>query len=93
VKNGGSILVAGMSNKSTDPTINNSLLTEIGMEIRIGNDGVFDLSKKGNFWSDPKVSPFAVRVYPKLVSNYITDRVAFLDYYSGVSFLVPTIRH
>jgi uncharacterized protein YdeI (BOF family) len=85
VKNGGSLLMAGKSNNSTDPTINNGLLTEIGTAIRMGNDGVFDLSDHGNFWSDPKVSPFAVRVYPGLVSNYITDRVSFLDYYSGTS--------
>jgi hypothetical protein len=85
VKNGGSVLFAGKSNNSTDPTINNSLLGEIGSTIRMGNDGVFDDSKEGNFWSDPKVSPFAVRVFPSLVSNYITDRVSFLDYYSGTS--------
>jgi hypothetical protein len=85
VKNGGSVLFAGKSNNSTDPTINNSLLGEIGSAIRMGNDGVFDDSKTGNFWSDPKVSPFAVRVFPGLVSNYITDRVSFIDYYSGVS--------
>lgn len=85
VKNGGSVLFAGKSNNSTDPTINNSLLAEIGSAIRMGNDGVFDDSKSGNFWSDPKVSPFAVRVFPGLVSNYITDRVSFIDYYSGTS--------
>lgn len=85
VKNGGSVLFAGKSNNSTDPTINNSLLGEIGSTIRMGNDGVFDDSEEGNFWSDPKVSPFAVRVFPALVSNYITDRVSFLDYYSGTS--------
>lgn len=85
VKNGGSVLFSGKSNNSTDPTINNSLLGEIGSTIRMGNDGVFDDSKEGNFWSDPKVSPFAVRVSPGLVSNYITDRVSFLDYYSGTS--------
>jgi uncharacterized protein YdeI (BOF family) len=85
VKNDGSVLFAGKSNNSTDPTINNSLLGEIGSSIRMNNDGVFDLSDDGNFWSDPKVSPFAVRVYPGLVSNYITDRVSFLDYYSGAS--------
>ncbi|CAH2713611.1 hypothetical protein BACCIP111895_00747 [Neobacillus rhizosphaerae] len=85
VKNGGSLLMAGKSNNSTDPTINNALLTDIGSAIRMGNDGVFDDSKTGNFWSDPKVSPFAVRVRPGLVSNYITDRVSFVDYYSGTS--------
>jgi predicted extracellular nuclease len=85
VNNGGSVLMAGKSNNSTDSTINNSLLGEIGTQIRFGNDGVFDDSKTGNFWSDPKVSPFAVRAFPGLVSNYITDRVSFIDYYSGVS--------
>jgi uncharacterized protein YdeI (BOF family) len=85
VNNGGSVLMAGKSNNSTDSTINNELLSEIGTQIRFGNDGVFDDSKTGNFWSDPKVSPFAVRAFPGLVSNYITDRVSFIDYYSGVS--------
>ncbi|PGV53324.1 DUF4350 domain-containing protein [Bacillus sp. AFS037270] len=85
VKNGGSLLMAGKSNNSTDPTINNALLGEIGSAIRMGNDGVFDLSKSGNFWSDPTVSPYAVRVHPGLVSNLITDRVSFIDYYSGTS--------
>ena len=85
VKNGGSLLMAGKSNNSTNPTINNGLLTDIGSAIRMGNDGVFDDSKTGNFWSDPEVSPYAVRVHPGLVSNYITDRVSFVDYYSGTS--------
>ncbi|MFK9094150.1 Ig-like domain-containing protein [Bacillus salipaludis] len=85
VTNGGSLLMAGKSNNSADPTINNALLGDIGSAIRMGNDGVFDDSKSGNFWGDPKVSPFAVRVHPGLVSNYITDRVSFIDYYSGTS--------
>ncbi|WHY66375.1 lamin tail domain-containing protein [Neobacillus sp. SuZ13] len=85
VKNGGSLLMAGKSNNSADPTINNDLLGNIGSAIRMGNDGVFDLSKSGNFWSDPTVSPYAVRVHPGLVSNHITDRVSFIDYYSGGS--------
>jgi DNA/RNA endonuclease YhcR with UshA esterase domain len=85
VQSGGSVLMAGKSNHSTDSTINNEMLREIGSAIRISSDGVFDDSKTGNFWSDPSVSPFAVRVFPGLVSNYITDRVSFIDYYSGVS--------
>jgi uncharacterized protein YdeI (BOF family) len=85
VKNGGSLLMAGKSNNSTDPSINNGVLSEMGSSIRMGNDGVFDDSKSGNFWSDPAVSPFAVRVHPGLVSNHITDRVSFVDYYSGTS--------
>ncbi|MCM3124191.1 MULTISPECIES: DUF4350 domain-containing protein [unclassified Mesobacillus] len=85
VKSGGSVLMASKSNFGTDPTINNKMLSEIGTEIRMGNDGVFDVSEDGNFWSDPSKSPFAVRVFPEPVSNYITDRVSFLDYYSGGS--------
>ncbi|MFJ7727984.1 CehA/McbA family metallohydrolase, partial [Neobacillus sp. NPDC097160] len=90
INNGGSLLMAGKSNNgTTDPTINNPLLGDIGSAIRMGNDGVFDDSKTGNFWGDPKVSPFAVRVRPGLVSNYITDRVSFVDYYSGTSLSGP----
>ncbi|WP_335547459.1 Ig-like domain-containing protein [Neobacillus drentensis] len=85
VKNGGSLLMAGKSNNSTDPSINNGVLSEMGSAIRMGNDGVFDDSKSGNFWSDPAVSPYAVRVHPGLVANHITDRVSFVDYYSGTS--------
>ncbi|NHC38435.1 Ig domain-containing protein group 2 domain-containing protein [Bacillus sp. MM2020_1] len=85
VKNGGSLLMAGKSNNSTDPSINNGVLSEMGSSIRMGNDGVFDDSKSGNFWSDPAISPFAVRVHPGLVANHITDRVSFVDYYSGTS--------
>ncbi|MCM3115336.1 Ig-like domain-containing protein [Neobacillus sp. MER 74] len=86
VKNGGSLLMAGKSNNgSTDPTVNNGLLSDLGSAIRMGNDGVFDDSKSGNFWSDPAVSPYAVRVHPGLVANHITDRVSFVDYYSGTS--------
>lgn len=85
VKNGGSLLMAGKSNNSTNPTINNEMLSQIGTSIRMGNDGVFDDSETGNFWNDPKVAPYAVRVFPGVVSNYITDRVSFLDYYSGTS--------
>ncbi|MFL6555277.1 MAG: OB-fold nucleic acid binding domain-containing protein, partial [Bacillus sp. (in: firmicutes)] len=80
------LLMAGKSNNgTTDPTVNNGLLSDLGSAIRMGNDGVFDDSKSGNFWSDPKVSPYAVRVHPGLVSNLITDRVSFVDYYSGTS--------
>jgi hypothetical protein len=85
VKNGDSLLMAAKSNNSGDPSINNPLLSDMGTNIRIGNDGVFDDSKSGNFWGDPAVSPYAVRLHPGLVSSYITDRVSFVDYYSGVS--------
>ncbi|MGE6487369.1 CehA/McbA family metallohydrolase [Paenisporosarcina sp. NPDC076898] len=89
VQNGGSLLVAGKSNNSSEPTINNAVLAEAGSTIRIQSDGVFDLSKSGNFWSDPTVSPFAVRPHPGLVDNYMTDRVPFVDYYSGASLSGP----
>ncbi|WNF22693.1 DUF4350 domain-containing protein [Mesobacillus jeotgali] len=89
VKEGGSLMMAGKSNYSTNPAINNDLLAEIGAEIRMGNDGVFDVSEDGNFWSDPAKSPFAVRLFPGLVPNYITDRVSFIDYYSGTSLSGP----
>lgn len=85
VQNGGSLLVAGKSNNSSTPANNNALLETINSKIRISNDGVFDDSKTGNFWSDPLASKFAVRLYPTTVPSYMTDRVKSIDYYSGAS--------
>ena len=48
--------MAGKSNYSTNSAINNGMLEQMGATIRMGNDGVFDDSKTGNFWSDPKVA-------------------------------------
>ncbi|WML58593.1 lamin tail domain-containing protein [Neobacillus sp. PS2-9] len=89
VNNGGSLLMAGKANKSVDPTINNTLLSDLGSGIRMNNDGVFDDSKTGNFWSDPAVSPWAVRVHLGLVSNYVTDRASIVEYFSGASLSGP----
>lgn len=87
---GGSVLMTGKSNNgSTNSTINNDLLAKIGTDIRASDDGVFDLSEKGNFWSDATVGPYAVRAYPGLVDNYVTDRVPYIDYYSGSSLQGP----
>ena len=36
VKNGGSLLMAGKSNNSTDPTINNGLLADMGSSYSYG---------------------------------------------------------
>lgn len=85
VQNGGSIFLAAKSNNSSGSTRSNALLTEIGSTIQISDDQVNDLSKEGNFWSDPTKSPFAVRLHPGLVKNKITDRVATIEYYSGSS--------
>ncbi|WP_391120142.1 CehA/McbA family metallohydrolase [Psychrobacillus sp. L3] len=86
VKAGGSVLFAGKSNNgTTDSTRHNGTLAAIGTQIRMSHDGVFDDSKTGNFWSDPLVSKYAVRAHPGLVDNYVTDRVPFIDYYSGSS--------
>lgn len=86
VQNGGSLLMSGKSNNGgITPDNNNAVLAQLNSAIRISNDGVFDDSKTGNFWSDPAKSPFAVRIHPQSVSSYITDRVAFVDYYSGAS--------
>jgi DNA/RNA endonuclease YhcR with UshA esterase domain len=90
VKNGGSLLMTAKSNNGTnDPTVNNQLLADIGTQIRFGNDGAYDLSKSGNFWGDPTVSPWAVKAYPGLVSNYVTDRVDFVQFYSGSTLTGP----
>ncbi|WP_421385528.1 cell wall-binding repeat-containing protein [Bacillus salacetis] len=86
VQNGGSAFFTGKSNHNNkDIEINNDLLKQMGSEIQISNDGIFDVSEHGNFWSNPSQSPFAVRLYPDPVNNYITDKVSFVDYYSGAS--------
>ncbi|MCP8967657.1 DUF4350 domain-containing protein [Ectobacillus ponti] len=85
VKNGGALFLADKSNYKNNSVINNDLLEEMGATIRINNDGIFDKTKEGNFWSDPVKSPFAVRMHLKPVNNYITDRADTLEYYSGSS--------
>jgi uncharacterized protein YjdB len=85
VEHGGSLLLTGKSNYKPNQNPN-SLLAGINSSILINDDGVFDESTKGNFWSGNKVTNnFAVRVYPTPVSNGITDFVHSLDYYSGAS--------
>lgn len=85
VKAGGALFLADKSNFNNNSTINNDLLTEMGSTIQISNDGIFDASKDGNFWSTPSTSLFAVRLHPTPVSNYLTDRVSAVEYYSGSS--------
>ncbi|WP_052353748.1 DUF4350 domain-containing protein [Neobacillus jeddahensis] len=85
VKMGGSLLLTDKSNYSNDPTVNNDLLQEMGSTIQFNNDGIFDDTKEGNFWSDPLKSKFAVRLHLLPVSNYITDKADTLEYYSGSS--------
>ncbi|GED69928.1 hypothetical protein BRE01_36300 [Brevibacillus reuszeri] len=84
VDRGGSALVLGKSNYKANQSPN-SLLAGIGSTIHVNDDGVFDESKSGNFWSDPLKSNFSVRAHPKPVKNRMTDFVSALDYYSGAS--------
>lgn len=82
---GGSLLLTGKSNYKANQNPN-SLLQGIGSSILINNDGVFDESDTGNFWSGNKVSyNYAVRPHPTPLDNYLTDFVNSLDYYSGAS--------
>lgn len=85
VVSGGSLLLTSKSNYNANPTIPNAILEHIGTEIRINDDGVFDDSPTGNFWSDPLQAKHAVRLHPHLVPHNLTDRVPTLDYYSGAS--------
>ncbi|MBU8880965.1 CehA/McbA family metallohydrolase [Bacillus sp. FJAT-29790] len=85
VHTGGSILLTGKSNYKVNQSPN-SLLDGIGSSILINNDGVFDESKSGNFWSNPLTSNFSVRAHPKaMLNDYRLDFVTKLDYYSGAS--------
>jgi uncharacterized protein YdeI (BOF family) len=87
VKNGGSLLLTDKSNFKNDTTINNDLLTQMGSTIQFNNDGIYDDSSEGNFWSNPLTSKFAVRLHTEPVPNYITDQMPTLsvNYYSGSS--------
>ncbi|WP_379154030.1 S-layer homology domain-containing protein [Paenibacillus sp. sgz5001063] len=86
IQQGGSLFLTEKSNNSTNPAFANSLLAQIGSTIQVSNDGIFDTSPEGNFWSQPiGTNTFTVRLHPGLVSNYITDRVPTLEYYSGAS--------
>lgn len=85
VEEGGSLALMDRSNYKSDPTVNNDLLQEIGSTIQFNDDGIYDNSEEGNFWSNPLSAKHAVRLYPETVDNYITDRVGPIDYYSGSS--------
>ncbi|MDN4604504.1 S-layer homology domain-containing protein [Paenibacillus sp. F6_3S_P_1C] len=85
VKNGGALFMTEKSNYGANPAINNNLLAEIGSHIQVSNDGIYDDSSTGNFWSTPATAKFAVRLFPQIVDNYIMDRVPPIEYYSGAS--------
>lgn len=87
VQNGGSLILASKSNNSADPTMNNALLEKIGSVIQVNDDGVYDGSTDGNFWSNPAASLWSVRAHPEPVANYMTDFVRRVDYYSGASLM------
>lgn len=87
VARGGSLFLTEKSNNgSSRPTISNDLLAKIGSTIQVSNDGIFDTSPEGNFWSQPVgTNTYTVRLHPGLVKNYITDRALTVEYYSGAS--------
>ncbi|MGE7611529.1 S-layer homology domain-containing protein [Paenibacillus sp. NPDC101420] len=87
IAHGGSLFLTEKSNNgSSRPTISNDLLAKIGSTIQVSNDGIFDTSPEGNFWSQPVgTNTYTVRLHPGLVKNYITDRALTVEYYSGAS--------
>ncbi|MBP1963780.1 S-layer homology domain-containing protein [Paenibacillus aceris] len=86
VQAGGSLLLTEKSNNSSNPTISNNLLQQLGSTIQVSNDGIFDTSLDGNFWTPPiGTNTFTVRLHPGIVKNYITDRSLTVEYYSGAS--------
>ncbi|RXZ79279.1 hypothetical protein EBB07_23510 [Paenibacillaceae bacterium] len=87
VNDGGSILLTGKSNNSANSQLNNPLLASLGSVVQFNHDGVYDDSKEGNFWSNPAASLWAVRAHPEPVSNYVTDFVRKIDYFSGASLM------
>lgn len=85
VDRGGSLLLTEKSNYGGTPQNLNSLLSGIGSSILVNNDGVFDETTEGNFWSNPLNSNFSVRLHLTPVSNGLTDFISLLDFYSGSS--------
>ncbi|MCR8631234.1 S-layer homology domain-containing protein [Paenibacillus radicis (ex Xue et al. 2023)] len=85
ISNGGSLLLTEKSNFGGSNQNANSLLSGIGSSIQVNNDGVFDETKEGNFWSTPLTSNFSVRLHPTPVNNNLTDFVPTIEYYSGAS--------
>ncbi|WP_336788898.1 S-layer homology domain-containing protein [Paenibacillus sp. MMO-177] len=85
VNNGGSVWLADKSNYGATNQNLNPLLEGIGSTIVLNNDEVVDETKDGNFWSTPLTSNYSVRLHPKPVSNYLTDFVSTIEYYSGSS--------
>jgi large repetitive protein len=88
VVNGGSILLTQKSNHGASNQTLNSLLNGIGSTILVNNDGVFDESNDGNFWSGNKIQyNYAVKLYPTPVKTGLTDYVPTIEYFSGSSLV------
>ncbi|GGG60401.1 S-layer homology domain-containing protein [Paenibacillus radicis (ex Gao et al. 2016)] len=87
VAGGGSVVLTGKSNNSANSQMNNTLLAQLGSVIQFNNDGVYDGSKEGNFWSNPSASLWSVRSHPEPTRDYMTDFVRKVDYYSGASLM------
>ncbi|NBD25684.1 Ig-like domain-containing protein, partial [Paenibacillus glycinis] len=85
VSGGGSLLMSEKSNYNNTPQNLNSLLSGIGSSMLVNNDGVFDETKEGNFWSTPLTSNFSVRLHNSPVDGGLTDFIPLLDFYSGSS--------
>ncbi|WP_066371649.1 DUF4350 domain-containing protein [Bacillus sp. FJAT-27264] len=85
VDRGGSLLLTEKSNFGGTQQTVNSLLKGVGSSILVNNDGVFDETPAGNFWSTPLTSNFSVRLHLNPVNNGLTDFISLLDFYSGAS--------
>lgn len=85
VANGGSLLLTEKSNFGGSNQNLNDILSGVGSSIFVNNDGVFDETKDGNFWSTPLTSNFSVKLHPTPVKNALTDFVPTIEYYSGAS--------
>ncbi|MBW7453835.1 CehA/McbA family metallohydrolase, partial [Paenibacillus sepulcri] len=83
--NGGSLWLADKSNYGGANQALNPILDAVGSTILVNNDGIADETAYGNFWSTPLTSNYSVRLHPGLLSNYLTDFVSTIEYYSGAS--------
>ncbi|ADG06893.1 DUF4350 domain-containing protein [Kyrpidia tusciae] len=89
VQRGGGLFLLSKSNYGADPTRVNPLLETMGATIRLNDDGVYDDSSTGNYWSKPSSAPWAVLARPEQGKHPITDGVRALEYFSGSSLTGP----
>ncbi|TZE82555.1 S-layer homology domain-containing protein [Calorimonas adulescens] len=89
VKNGGGLFYTGKGSNNNDPTVSNPLLDNIGANIHINFDDIYENDSSRQYQGDK--SPWAVLIqnFPREDNeiNMCVDRVQNLRYFSGASLV------